>query len=73
MADDLKLKEQIETNLQKHNRRRVGRIHVQVDAGVAVLKGEVGSYYEKQLALDSCRKVTGVVETIDRIEVSMAA
>ena len=73
MADDLQLKQQIETNLQKHKRRRIDRIHVEVNAGVAVLEGEVSSYYEKQLALDSCRQVQGVLRTIDRIEVSMAA
>ena len=73
MADDLQLKRQIETNLQKHKRRRINQIHVEVNAGVAVLKGEVSSYYEKQLALDSCRQVKGVVETVDHIDVSVAA
>ena len=42
---------------------------VQVDNGYVKVSGEVNSYYEKQVALTSCRRVAGVIEVTDDVEV----
>jgi osmotically-inducible protein OsmY len=45
------------------------RLEVSVLAGAVTVRGQVGSYYEKQVALDTCRRVAGVLRTIDQVEV----
>jgi len=45
------------------------RLEVSVLAGAVTVRGQVGSYYEKQVALDTCRRVAGVLCTIDQVEV----
>jgi osmotically-inducible protein OsmY len=45
------------------------RLEVKVAAGAVTLRGHVGSYYEKQVALDTCRRVAGVLCTIDQVDV----
>lgn len=44
-------------------------LQVQTRAGTVILSGRVGSFYEKQLALNCCRRVAGVYELVDCIEV----
>ncbi len=46
---------------------------VQVDNGHVRLAGEVGSFYEKQVALSSCQRVAGVLTLTDEIAVSPIA
>lgn len=48
------------------------RLEVNVAAGAVTLRGQVGSYYEKQVALDTCRRVAGVLSTIDEVEVDVS-
>lgn len=55
----------------------VGRRHpslrnVEVEAhnGVVTLRGLVPSFYEKQLCQDCCRRVAGVVDFVDAIDVA---
>lgn len=45
------------------------RLEVKVFAGAVTLRGQVSSYYEKQVALDTCRRVAGVLKTIDQVVV----
>jgi hypothetical protein len=35
--------------------------------GVVTLTGRLGSYYERHVALESARRVAGVVKVVDRI------
>lgn len=44
-------------------------IDVRVDNGTVTLQGQVNSYYEKQVALNSCQHVAGVLATVDQIVV----
>ena len=44
-------------------------IEVDVRDGVVTMRGEVASFYHKQLCLNCCQRVAGVVETVDEIEV----
>lgn len=45
--------------------------HVTVEAadGIVTLRGQVRSYYEKQLCHDCCRRVAGVLRLIDSLNV----
>ena len=45
-------------------------LQVGVQNGSVTISGTVCSFYEKQVALDSCRRVAGVLSMIDRIVVS---
>lgn len=44
-------------------------LDVSVEHGVVAVQGVVPSYYEKQVALNACRRVAGVLVLDDRIEV----
>lgn len=47
-------------------------LEIDVENGSVTLHGTVCSYYEKQVALDTCRRVAGVLSTIDNISVDRA-
>lgn len=38
--------------------------------GTVTLQGTVGSFYERQLCIEFCRKVDGVVRLVDKIRVA---
>lgn len=44
-------------------------LSIEVDDGAVTLSGTLSSHYQKQIALNSCRRVAGVLETLDNIEV----
>jgi osmotically-inducible protein OsmY len=48
----------------------LNRISVEADRGTVILRGQVQSYHQKQLCLNCCRRVAGVRELIDEIEVA---
>ena len=45
------------------------RLGVESDNGTVTLRGQVRSFYEKQLSLHSCRRVAGVLRLIDELDV----
>ncbi len=45
-------------------------LEIEVRRGVVTVQGTVGSFHERQVALNSCRRVAGVLELIDAIEVA---
>lgn len=45
-------------------------IDVEVHHGTVTLTGIVCSYYEKQVALNTCQRVAGVLAMIDQIDVA---
>ncbi len=47
-------------------------LSVRVRDGNVTVTGEVGSYYEKQIAINSCRRVAGVLSVSDEIHVHEA-
>ena len=49
------------------------RIAVSASGGVVKLRGRVQSSYEKQLCLNCCQYVAGVIRVIDEIEVENKA
>jgi hypothetical protein len=45
-------------------------LEVEARGGIVTLRGRVGSFYEKQLSQQCCRRVAGVIELVDRVEVT---
>lgn len=45
------------------------QVEVEADHGTVTLRGLVHSFHQKQLCLNCCRRVAGVVELIDQVEV----
>lgn len=46
------------------------RLRIEAQDGTVTLRGELPSFYEKQIAIHSCRRVAGVHSLIDAVEVS---
>ncbi len=42
-------------------------LDVEVDRGIVTVSGVLPSYYEKQVALNTCQRVAGVIELVDDI------
>ena len=66
---DEDLRKRVESFLLSRHFSALRNLEVCVEGGVATLKGEVGSFYEKQVALDACRRVAGVLCTVDQMHV----
>jgi osmotically-inducible protein OsmY len=45
------------------------RVRVEVENGVVIIEGRVGSFHERQLALACVRRVAGVRQIVDNIRV----
>jgi len=71
MADRL-LASQIATQLAETNRASLRRLSVNVTRGEVTLRGSVGSFYEKQIAIQACRMLGGIERLIDAVEVAAA-
>ena len=54
------------------SRHMPGLKHIAVEAenGTVTLRGQVRSFYEKQLCHQSCRRVAGVIRLIDAVDVA---
>jgi osmotically-inducible protein OsmY len=48
------------------------QIHVEADQGTVRLRGEVRSFYQKQLCLNCTRRVAGVLDLVDELNVVSA-
>lgn len=64
---DLELQRRVTSYLHSKRMRSLNHIDVEASRGTVVLRGEVGSFYEKQLCLNCTRRVAGVVDLIDEI------
>lgn len=45
-------------------------LHVSVQQGVVTITGQVKNYHERQVALNCCLRVAGVLELVDQIQVT---
>ncbi len=66
---DRELERRVATFLASWHFPSLRNLRVEAQGGTVVLQGRVGSYYEKQLTQQCCRRVAGVVELIDRVQV----
>lgn len=46
------------------------RLEVKTQDGTVILRGKLPTFHAKQIAIHSCRRVAGVRELIDEVEVS---
>ena len=69
-ATDGLLANRIATHLADTNWPSLKRLSVDVRGGQVTLRGSVGSFYEKQLAIRACRVQGGISEMIDAVEVA---
>jgi osmotically-inducible protein OsmY len=46
------------------------QVVVRADSGIVTLRGTVTSFYQKQLCIQACRAVPGVVTLVDEVEVA---
>ena len=67
---DRLLESQIATQLAETRRPSLQRLSVDVEGGAVTLRGRVGSFYEKQIAIQACRVLSGIEQLIDAVEVN---
>lgn len=46
------------------------QLQVDVEEGTVTIRGQVASFYEKQVAIHSCQRVAGVRKLVDAVDVS---
>ena len=69
---DRLLANKISTILADTNRFNLKRLSVDVQAGEVTLRGSVGSFYERQIAIQTCRIVPGIDRLVDALDVADA-
>ena len=67
---DYLLASRITTQLAETNRANLRRLTVNVRAGEVTVRGSVGSFYERQIAIQTCREMPGIGQVIDAVEVA---
>jgi len=70
---DRQLASRIVAQLAETNRANLKRLSVDVQAGKVTLRGRVASFYEKQIAIQTCQMLGGIEWLIDAAEVAPAA
>jgi hypothetical protein len=68
--DELDLVRRVRNFLDQRSVPSLRRLAVEAAGTSIVLRGTVRSYYEKQLALNCCQRVAGVLDVVDAIEVA---
>ena len=68
-TEDRDLERRIKSFLADRHFSSLRRLQVEAQAGIVTLQGRVASFYEKQLSHQCCRRVAGVLELVDRIDV----
>lgn len=66
---DCDLQRQIVTSLAASQMPGLRELQVVVNAGTVTLRGRVRSFYEKQLGQQFSRRVAGVLQFVDEIDV----
>jgi osmotically-inducible protein OsmY len=56
--------------LLNRNVSALRQVVVRADSGTITLRGTVTSFYQKQLCIQACRAVPGVVALVDEVEVA---
>jgi osmotically-inducible protein OsmY len=72
LGSDRDLERQITHQLAETNRPGLKRLAVKVAGGNVTLRGSVASFYEKQIAIQTCRVLTSLDRLIDAVEVAAA-
>ncbi len=68
--NDSDVRHRVERFLYSRDPSAFRSLVVEVRHGRATLAGAVDTFYEKQIALNACQRVAGVLTTIDQIDVA---
>lgn len=68
---DVDLKRRVVNFLAGRHLPALKRLDVSVEGGVVTLRGRVKTFYEKQVGQQCCRRVAGVLNLIDEIDVEI--
>lgn len=71
-GSDKALERKITSRLADTNRASLKQLAVQVAGGSVTLRGSVASFYEKQIAIQTCRVLAGLDRLIDAGNVAVA-
>jgi osmotically-inducible protein OsmY len=66
---DRELLQQVKSSLHHRGCRSVRILEIKIERGTAVLLGRVPTFYMRQIAVECVKRVTGVTQIIDRIDV----
>ena len=66
---DADLQQRVSGYLASQNFPSFKKLNVEADEGSVTITGTVCSFYERQVAVNSCQNVAGVMKLIDRIAV----
>jgi osmotically-inducible protein OsmY len=69
-AQDRELESRVRRFLAGLHRQSLTDLDIWAENGEVTVRGRLGSYFEKQLALAGCRRVAGVVKVHEKIEVA---
>jgi len=70
VSADHALAKQLVSNLADTRRASLRRLSVDVKAGEVTLRGSVASFYERQIAIQTCRMFPGIDRLVDALEVA---
>jgi len=73
VADNAALERRIVAYLASRNFLSFRRLVVRANQGVVVLNGRLGSFHERQVAIESARRVAGVTRIVDHMVVDAVA
>ena len=68
---DAEIAQRVRTFLQSRHFPGFRNLQVDVNNGLVSLSGHVRSFYEKQVALNTCQRVAGVLSLIDHVRVDL--
>jgi osmotically-inducible protein OsmY len=71
-AAETSLDSRISVAIEKNPHLRRRKVHFEAHEGCVVLRGSVSSYYQKQMAQESLRRVQGVERIENQLEVNWA-
>ena len=66
---DRDLRHRVVNYLRSRSRAALRNLEVEAANGTVTLRGRVHSFYERQLAINCCHRVAGVLRLVDRIVV----
>ncbi len=72
-AQDRDLEGRIRRFLAGLHHRSLMELHIEAENGEVTVRGQLSSFYEKQLVLAGCRRVAGVVKIHESIDVATPA
>ncbi len=67
---DMLLRRRVSNFLRQRNLPALRSVQVSVENGTVEIAGKVNSFYERQICLNCCQRVAGVVRIVDNVQVA---